>query len=101
MGDTVVIIGTFDVEASDRDRAQALFAMMNYETRKEAGCVHYAFSTDLADPARFHLSEVWRDAGALQSHMATPHMAEFVTVLGDLVCHRQITRWNGEQVALD
>ena len=57
---------------------------MAVETRKEAGCVSYAFYTDVEDPGRIRVFEEWESGEALDRHFATPHMAEFRAALGRL-----------------
>jgi quinol monooxygenase YgiN len=100
MAGTVVIIGTFDVAGAARDRAEALFAMMNEETRKEAGCLYYAFSADFADRDRFHLAEIWVDEAALAGHLQTEHMSVFVKTMPELDCKRDVTKWEGTALPL-
>src|SRR5262245_55346102 len=100
MSDRVVIIGTFDVGAEARDKAEELFAMMNIETRKEPGCLHYAFTADFGNSNRFHLSEIWVDEGALVEHLQTEHMATFMATLPELDCTREITKWEGKALPL-
>jgi quinol monooxygenase YgiN len=100
MSDRVVIIGTFDVDAEARDRAEELFTMMNVETRKEPGCLHYAFTADFGNANRFHLSEIWVDEGALAEHLRTEHMATFMATLPELDCTREITKWEGKALPL-
>ena len=50
---------------------------MMSETQREPGCIHYAFSTDLSNPSRFQLSELWENDEALAAHFRTAHMAKF------------------------
>jgi quinol monooxygenase YgiN len=100
MSDRVVIIGTFDVGAAARDRAEELFTLMNTETHKEPGCLHYAFTADLSNANRFHLSEIWVDEGALAAHLRTPHMATFLATLPELDCTREVTKWEGTPLPL-
>ena len=100
MAGTVIILGTFDVAPAARDRAAALFSMMNEETRKEEGCLYYAFSADLAERNRFQLSEIWVDEAALAKHHTTEHMAEFLTTLPELDCTREVTKWEGTSLPL-
>ena len=48
-------------------------------TRAEAGNLDYRFSPDLDEPDRFNLIEQWEDEDAMTAHMASPHLAEFLT----------------------
>ena len=50
---------------------------MEEETRKESGCLAYAFSVDVTDPTKVRIFERWESMDALRAHFATPHMAPF------------------------
>ncbi|HEY0628109.1 MAG TPA: putative quinol monooxygenase [Sphingomicrobium sp.] len=58
-------------------RAAEALADLARATNAEPGCRRYVAARDLADPDRFHLSELWDDIAALADHFATPHMAVF------------------------
>lgn len=73
----LVVLGRIDVHEDDAAAMAALAAPMAHETRKEPGCLHYAFGQDVSEPGRLWLSERWRDADALTEHFRTPHMAAF------------------------
>jgi quinol monooxygenase YgiN len=65
-------------------------------THQEAGCEHYSFAADLADPGRFHISERWSSQGEMDAHMASPHLAAFMGKLGGLgVRGASLTKWEG------
>jgi quinol monooxygenase YgiN len=46
-------------------------------TRREPGCISYAFSADLAHAGRFRIFEEWESQDALDLHFASSHMAAF------------------------
>jgi quinol monooxygenase YgiN len=46
-------------------------------TLAEAGCLHYSFAQDIADPDLIRISERWESQEALAAHSASPHMAVF------------------------
>jgi len=50
---------------------------MEEASRREPGCLLYAFSVDVSDPGRVRISERWESLEALEQHFATPHMAAF------------------------
>ncbi len=90
----IIVLGQFDVAPADVPQAAQLMRAMTEATVREPGCLHYAFATDLLDPNRFQLSELWRDAAALEDHAQTPHMAAFREGLGRLrVSRRMVTRY--------
>ena len=50
---------------------------MEEETRKEPGCLTYAFSIDVNDPNMLRIFERWESEDALKAHFKAPHMAAF------------------------
>ena len=51
-------------------------------TNEEAGCLHYAFAQDIADPDLIRISERWDSQEALVAHGASAHMATFNQAMG-------------------
>ena len=54
-------------------------------TSKEDGYVNYDLHQGVEDPAVFFFYENWESGEALDAHLATPHLVEFVGVMGDLL----------------
>ena len=54
-------------------------------TRKEEGCVQYDLHESIAEPGRFFFYENWTSDELLQKHLASPHIAAFREVAGDLL----------------
>jgi quinol monooxygenase YgiN len=79
-----VIAGTIKVDPAKRDGAIAPAAEMMRETRKEEGNIDYAFALDMGDAATIRVFEQWESQEALDLHFASPHMAAFRKVLGEL-----------------
>jgi quinol monooxygenase YgiN len=50
---------------------------MEQETRKEPGCLTYAFSVDHDDSSMVRFFERWESMAALRAHFGMPHRAEF------------------------
>ena len=73
----IVIAGKIQVKPERRDEARKAALDMVEATRREAGCVSYAFYADLVEPATFFLFEEWESDAALAAHFQTPHMARF------------------------
>ncbi|MGH3488272.1 MAG: putative quinol monooxygenase [Actinopolymorphaceae bacterium] len=59
----------------------ALIAMQHATRDTDIGCLHYAFVVDLEDDCLFTCVEEWRDAAALEAHLASPHMTALDEVL--------------------
>ena len=73
----IVIAGKIQVKPERRDEARKAALDMVEATRREAGCVSYAFYADLVEPATFFLFEEWESDAALGAHFQTEHMARF------------------------
>ncbi len=73
----ILIMGTVRVPVEAFEAAHDAMESMITETRKEDGCISYAFARDVLDPGLMHVAEAWRDHEALKAHGASPHMAEW------------------------
>jgi quinol monooxygenase YgiN len=78
----IIVAGHLSIDPSHREDALAAIAAGVTATRQEAGNIDYRFSPDLDDPDRFNLIERWESEEAMNAHMATPHLAEFLTAIG-------------------
>lgn len=96
MTDTILVTGTIDIDPAKRDDAIAAAKVVMEATRAEDGCELYAFSADFDDPGRFYVSERWASQAAMDAHMATPHLAEFMGAMGGFgVKAASLTKWEG------
>lgn len=77
----IQINGTIKLGSTIDAATQKAIIEMVRASRDEDGCLDYAFARDLADPDTLVLFERWRDRAALDSHMRSPHMAEFQKVM--------------------
>lgn len=78
----ILVIGTVRAPAKALEALAPEIEKMLLATRKEDGCIRYAFAQDLLDPTIMHVSEAWRDLDALRAHGNTPHMAEWRKSVG-------------------
>lgn len=78
----IIVNGTVRFGAGEIDRLREAMARNIEATRAEEGCEHYAYAVDISDPDLLHVSERWSDDEAIGRHMASPHMAEFMGVIG-------------------
>jgi quinol monooxygenase YgiN len=65
------------VEPGSADQVRDAVAAMEQATRKEAGCLKYAFSVDISDPGTIRVTERWASTDAIKAHLTSPHMADF------------------------
>ena len=80
----IIIMGTVKLAPDRLEAAKPAMQRMVEASRAEEGCIAYAYAQDLLDPETIHVVEQWRDRAALTEHFATPHMAEWRGVMGDL-----------------
>jgi quinol monooxygenase YgiN len=80
----LIVAGEIEIDPAKREEAIAAAREMMAATRREPGCISYAFSADLADPGRFRIFEEWQSQAALDAHFTAPHMAAFSAKLGGL-----------------
>ncbi len=80
----LIVTGVVEVSEAGVEKASAAAQEMVAETLKEPGCLIYEFSQILGHTARFRVYEEWQDQAALEAHFATPHMATFQAVLGEV-----------------
>ena len=65
------------VEPGSASKVVDAVKKMETATRKEAGCLKYAFAVDISDPGMVRVIERWESMDAIKAHMASPHMAQF------------------------
>ena len=93
---TILVTGTIDFDPAQRDGAIAAVTACMTATRAEDGNEGYTFSGDLEDQGRFHVTEHWSSQEAMDTHMATPHLAALMSQMGDLgVTAASLTKWDG------
>lgn len=80
----VVVIAEVRVAEGAVASVKDAIAKMETESRKEPGCLTYAFSVDVSDPTMVRIVERWESMDDLRGHFTTPHMAEFSGVMGNL-----------------
>ncbi len=71
----ILVTGTVQLPEGGLEKLLPAAKIMMDKTRKEDGCISYAYSQDLVDPSMMHVAEAWRDREALAAHFETPHMA--------------------------
>jgi quinol monooxygenase YgiN len=95
----IVIKGSIKLAPGELEKFRAIATAMAEATRKEKGCVEYAFAQDIADPTILRIVEEWEDEAALTEHFATPHMATFNAAIRDAkVEHASVKAYRAEFV---
>jgi len=73
----IVVMAEAEIDPGSLDRMREAGRRMIEASRREVGCITYAYSFDLLQPNRMRVIEVWASPAALREHFATPHMAQF------------------------
>jgi len=90
----VVIKGEVRLKAESRDAAVGALPALLAATRAEPGCGAYLFLPDLDDPNLVHVFEEWADEAALEAHMGSAHIAEFMAATAGAVEGATFTRYD-------
>jgi quinol monooxygenase YgiN len=80
----LVIAGQIRIDPARREDAVRAAVEVQEATRREAGCISYTFSADLAEPGLFRIFEEWESPEALAAHFGAPHMAKFQAAVAGL-----------------
>ncbi len=97
----IIVQGEIVVDPSAIDGVRDALGKMEQETRKEAGCIAYAFSQGISEPTLIRISERWNSMADIEAHMQTPHMAEFMGAVGGLApTSIEIKAFEGDEVPL-
>ena len=78
----LLIEGWIKLATGEFEKVRAEGIAMVAATNEEAGCLHYAFAQDIADPDLIRISERWDSQEALAAHGASAHMAVFNKAMG-------------------
>jgi quinol monooxygenase YgiN len=70
----IMVSGTVRIDPARREAARGIMEEMITASRKEDGCIDYAYSVDVLDPSVVRVHEIWRDRAALEAHFKTPHL---------------------------
>lgn len=93
------VIATIRTAAGRRDDLLAAFRDLVPLVRSEAGCLEYGPAVDLAAPISglppvrddvVTVVEKWESVGALQEHLAAPHMLRYRETVKEMVAGVEI-----------
>ena len=83
-GREVIVAGWMDFDPADREAALAAFCDVVAVSRREPGCVDYAFTPDPDVPGRIRVFEHWTDDAALTEHLTLPHVQDLRAAIAGL-----------------
>ena len=82
---TVTLYAEFTARPGCEDAVAGLVKELTARVREEPGNLTFEPSTLEAEPRRWFVYEVYRDAAAFQAHLAAEHGAVFNSALGPLI----------------
>ena len=95
----IIITVEVNVKPEYREEAIPVALQMAQASQAESGCLAYQFYTDLQDPNKFFLFELWETEEALADHGETAHMAEFRQQLPKLLASElSVKRYQAESM---
>ena len=81
---TIAISARIRLHADSWEAYLAAAAEIVPITRREQGCVHYAFATDLLQPHVVWISEQWASEADLMAHLSAPHISDFLAKTAEM-----------------
>ena len=73
----IVVVGSFRIPPSMVEVVRPVMEEMITASRREEGCIEYAYALDVIDTGLVRVVEKWRDRDALEAHFRTAHIAEW------------------------
>lgn len=88
----LTVIATITARPGSESLVEAALQALIEPTRREAGCIDYLLHRDQAEPRTFVFVERWSDAAALDAHLASSHLADYLRKVDGQVEHWQVRR---------
>ena len=79
----IVVSGTITFNPDKTDVVVAGIDKLLPPTRAEEGNIEYGYSISTEDAGTMRVFERWADEDALNTHMTTPHLIEFLGLMGE------------------
>ncbi len=90
----IVVTGDLRVAPENMDRLREAMRRVIEATRKEDGCLAYAYGEDVLDPGLVRVSERWLNWQSLEAHGKASHVAAWHAALKEVgVLHRDIVAY--------
>ncbi len=85
MNEKITVIAYIEAKPEHVDAVHAELIKLIDPTRKEAGCLQYDLHQDQANKNLFIFVENWETHALLQQHLASEHIAAYITATEGLV----------------
>jgi quinol monooxygenase YgiN len=81
----IVVTGYLTINPDLRAEVDAAIATLVPLTLAEDGCVQYRYANDILDPNQINIWEQWESEDAMNAHMGSTHLADFMGVMGTCI----------------
>ncbi|MFK8021719.1 MAG: putative quinol monooxygenase [Pseudomonadales bacterium] len=78
----IIIAGTIDLDAENREKALNDAADLMADTRSQRGCNHYVWSSDPTSKTRVYVYENWETTEDLAAHLSGKYYSGMLAILG-------------------
>jgi len=90
----ILVTGNLRIAPEAMDKAREPMRAMLDATRREDGCLSYAYAEDVLEPGLLRISERWLNWQTLEAHLKTPHLMVWRAVLKEIgVLHRDVVAY--------
>lgn len=89
----LIVTGTIEIDPARVDEVLAAVRTVTEATRAEDGCLAYVFALDAIEPGVINVVERWRDQESLAAHLASPHIADFLTAAGPAMTGMDVLKY--------
>jgi len=76
--DALVVTAFWEANRGEEDAVAAILSRFAIKARQEPGVESFAIHRSRAEPAKFFVYEVFKDAAAFAAHQQTPHFKELI-----------------------
>ena len=80
----ILVTGHVRLAPESMDRIRPHMRKVLEATRKEPGCLLYAYGEDVLDPGLVRIVERWRDWPSLEAHDTAPHIEAWRAALKEI-----------------
>jgi len=80
----VIVIARFRPRPDRRAEFVTLLEEVQAASRRDDGCLHYGYYSEITDAFSFIAVEEWRDQEALAAHLSQRHIARLIAALPEL-----------------
>jgi quinol monooxygenase YgiN len=92
----ILVTGHVRLAPESMDRIRPHMRKVLEATRKEPGCLLYAYGEDVLDPGLVRIVERWRDWPSLEAHDRAPHIEAWRAALKEIgVIDREVIAHEG------